>query len=89
MTPKTKSCGKRCAWRRIDGPYGTRCGGPVRGILDQFPATSPSVGYLFGQETVAGATSDGRSAPIPDLGMPCRSIDAEPPVRQLTAMIAP
>jgi len=70
MTPKTKSCGKRCAWRRIDGPYGTRCGGPVRGILDQFPATSPSVGYLFGQETVAGATSDGRSAPVADPGGP-------------------
>jgi len=34
------------------------------GHFDQFPATPPSVGYLFGQETVAGATPDGRSAPI-------------------------
>jgi hypothetical protein len=33
------------------------------GHFDQFPATSPSVSYLFGQETVAGATPDGRSAP--------------------------
>ena len=37
------------------------------GHFDQFPATYPSVGYLFGQETVAGATPDGRSAPTADL----------------------
>src|SRR6516225_2102893 len=35
------------------------------GHFEQFPATSTSVGYLLGQETVAGATPDGRSAPIP------------------------
>jgi len=28
------------------------------GHFDQFPATTPSVGYLFSQETVAGATPD-------------------------------
>jgi hypothetical protein len=33
------------------------------GHFDQFAAISPSVGYLFGQETVAAATPDGRSAP--------------------------
>jgi hypothetical protein len=35
------------------------------GHFDLFPAISPSVDYLFGQETVAGATPDGRSAPKP------------------------
>jgi len=32
------------------------------GHFDQFPEISPSVGYLFGQETVTGATPNGRSA---------------------------
>ena len=40
------------------------------GHFEQFPATSTSVGYLLGQETVAGATPDGRSAPIADPGGP-------------------
>jgi len=40
------------------------------GHFDQFPAISPSVGYLFGQETVAGATPAGRSAPLPAIRGP-------------------
>jgi hypothetical protein len=35
------------------------------GHEDQFASHPPSVGYLFGQETVTGATPDGRSAPKP------------------------
>ena len=33
------------------------------GHFDQFPAISPSVGYLFGQETVAGASGNDEDAP--------------------------
>ena len=40
------------------------------GHEDQFPATSPSVGYLFGQETVARATPDGEVRREPPFGRP-------------------
>ena len=42
------------------------CRSPV-GHFDQFPPTSPSVGCRFGQRTFAGATRNGRDAPLPDL----------------------
>jgi hypothetical protein len=36
----------------------------AKGHFDQFPAISPSGGYLFGQETSAGAFSGDGLAPI-------------------------
>ena len=42
------------------------CRSPV-GHFDQFPPTSPSVGCRFGQRTFAGATRNGRDAPVADL----------------------
>jgi hypothetical protein len=38
------------------------------GHFDQFPATSPSVGYLFGQETVVGETPTTKCAESGPLG---------------------
>jgi len=35
----------------------------AKGHFDQFPAISPSVGYLFGQETFAGASGNDEDAP--------------------------
>ena len=35
------------------------------GHFDQSPVTSPSVGYLFGQETFTRIDRNGRNAPIP------------------------
>ena len=45
------------------------CRSPV-GHFDQSPPTSPSVGCRFGQRTFAGATRNGRDAPVADPGGP-------------------